>query len=185
MARTIVESDRKLFGALGMKDPVVTYPQITIGREIDFSQANVMHGKSVPFMPIPAGFVITAIATIQTEKCNDDVSITLGAESSDANLVTVELKDDSPKGEAFHRNCTPVANGFYTAADMLCIDGDSAKDITEGRLAVYLIGFQAFAEGVKTTPDNATHWRETLQTKDNVSGGQMDPRKFEGFERNE
>lgn len=72
---------------------------------------------------------------------------------------------------------------FVSASDMLCLvmpDSLTNDKIAKGKINVYVRGFMTFGESYTATPANTEDYRAKLQTQDNVSGGQLDPREFEG-----
>lgn len=170
MALTVVEG---FFGAAGVSDPVCTMPEATIGREIDFSKANVEKGKNYPLMPIPAGFVVTDVIVEQTVATDQNATLSLKVASTGTAVVSdVAVKNDG----ALHRKATSLgANAvFAPVADMLCVctpDTLTNDKIAKGKIAVYLRGFCSFGEGVVSAPAGTEAWRKPLQTADNVSGG--------------
>ena len=187
MARTITENDRKFFGALGVKDPVCTVPQVTFGRAIDFSVTPVeggSAGKSYALLPLPAGFFVTNVAVVQTGVCSADATVTVGPKSdASKTLATASVVDDTD-GVEYPRVAavSNVANGFLAAAaaDTVCITVPQGKTLDMGGIEVFVTGIHTLADTYKAAPEDAEPWRDTLQTQDNVSGGQVDPRKYEG-----
>ena len=204
MSKLSVEAG--FFGAVGVDDPVCFLHQRTFGRSVDFRKVNVAENKNYPLIPIPKGFCLTNICVEQTEATDQDVTVTFGAESDSGITVggNFALKDLSSSAEALLRDCQPAKTTstkakdeagtgtvtiavpgalFFDKADMLCLkvpDGLTGDKLAKGKINVYLVGFETFAEGVDSVPEKTEDWRKKLQTTDNVSGGQVDPREFEG-----
>lgn len=200
MAKLTVQAG--FFGAIGVDDPVCFMNQRTIGRSVDFSKVNVDENKNYPLIPIPKGFCLTHIAVEQVAPTDQDATVTFGAESDSGITVggNFALKDLSSDAEALLRSCQPAKTVsakdsagtgtvavpdaiFFDKADMLCLkvpNGLTGDKLAKGKINVYLIGFETFAEGTDSVPENMEDWRKKLQTADNVSGGQVDPREFEG-----
>lgn len=160
------------FGGVGISDPVYTMNQRVIGREIDFAKSKIEASKYYPVLPISAGFCVTHIAVEQYGAADADVELTFAPKSDDTKASKFTLGATTPC-----RSC--LANDlFVSEADMLCVSGASA--VASGKVAVYLIGFDTFGEGVETAPADTEAWRKQLQTTEqaetNVSGGQIDPR---------
>lgn len=162
-----------LFGALGVSDPAVFFPTIAYRREIDFSVANTAANTNYELLPIPKGFVAKAVVVEELEACD-------GA----SNSVTVAGKSN---GTAFG-SAVPVGgddlaftaaamNQAFSAGDILCFK--TATATKKGKVAISVVGYCTSEESLATA-QCPTVWRNTLQTQDNVSGGQIDKRKFEG-----
>lgn len=166
-----LETNKDIFGAVGVSDPSTFVPNIAFRREIDFSKISVGVKASLnyEFIPVPNGFVMTGLVVDEMEKCDgEDNSITVKSrndENSVASPVSVGGDD-----KAFSVASTPRA---FAADDMLCIV--MAKDTKEGKIGVSIVGYCASEETFATA--QCPVWRNSLQTADNVSGGQMDPRE--------
>jgi len=204
-----LSTETGFFGAIGVDDPVCTFPEVTIGRTVDFAKTNVDENKNYPILPIPAGFVITDIAVKQLEAADQDATIKFKVKSDEKQLgADIALKDLSSSAESLARYCGSAVNTaegstlyaatssagsptqsfkvpatasgyFASAADMLCLCTPSSltgDKLTKGKVAVYLRGFQAFAEGTVSAPAGTEAYRGMLQTQDNVSGGPINPR---------
>ena len=161
------------FGGVGISDPVYTMNQRVIGREIDFAKSKIEASKYYPVLPIPAGFCVTHIALEQYGAADADVELTFAPKSDDTKASKFTLG-----ATTLCRSCL-ADDLFVSEADMLCVGGTTSA-VSSGKVAVYLIGFDTFGEGVETAPADTEAWRKQLQTTEqaetNVSGGQIDPR---------
>ena len=166
-----LETNKDIFGAVGVSDPSTFVPNIAFRREIDFSKISggVKASLNYEFIPVPKGFVLTGISVDEIEKCDGS-----------ANTVTVKAKGDSATvgaavsvGGENNAFAAAAASKAFVADDMLCIV--MAKDTKEGKIGVSIVGYCASEETFATA--QCPVWRNSLQTVDNVSGGQMDPRE--------
>ena len=188
MAKRTVETG--VFGALGVEDPVSFTAHRTLGRVIDFAKVNLAENKTFPILPIPKGMCITTIAVEQLIATDQDVTVTFGLASDSTKAVggNFALKDLSATSEELLRSCQDAASStnsglFVNEADMLCLivpDALTGDKLAKGKIAVYIDGFETFGEGFESVPSDTEAWRTKLQTQDNVSGGQIDKREFEG-----
>ena len=159
-------TDDTLFGARGVSDPCQFLPHAAFRREIDFSLANAKANINYSMVPVPKGFVLTGAAVEVVEPC-DGTSNTLSLKVKGDSAVVVDGKSVATAGVGV----STTAKAF-TADDMLCIV--MAANTTKGKVAVTVSGFFLSEETYATAQCPA--WRAPLQTTDNVSGGQMDPR---------
>lgn len=163
----VLTTDDTLFGAKGVSDPCLFFPYAAFRREIDFSKANAIAETDYSLIPVPKGFVLTGAAVSVIEACDGT-----------SNTISLKVKSDSSTiGTAVSvtadgASATATAAKAFAADDMVCFNMAAAT--TKGKVAVTLVGFFVDEETFATAPCPA--WRAQLQTTDNVSGGQLDPR---------
>ena len=167
----VLTTDTDIFGAVGVSDPSTFVPNIAFHREIDFSKIDggCTNGVNHEFIPVPKGFVMTGIVIEEMEKC-DGTNITVKAKGDSATIGAGAVAVGDGDGLAFYAGALTKA---FSADDMLCIVMGS--DAKEGKIGVAIVGYCASEETFATAQCPA--WRAPLQTMDNVSGGQMDPRE--------
>lgn len=163
-------TDDTLFGAKGVSDPCLFFPHAAFRREIDFSKANALGGTDGPnysLIPVPKGFVLTGAAVAVLEPCDGT-----------SNTFSLKVKSDSADiGSAVAVTTAGTVGSTasvkaFAADDMVCFKMAAAT--AKGKVAVTLVGFFVDEETFATAPCPA--WRAQMQTTDNVSGGQLDPR---------
>lgn len=178
-----INSDTTKFGALGFKDPGYTVPQVTFARSVDFEATPLETGKYA-LLPIPAGFLVTSVAVVQKAACDDSVAVTVKTDVSDTTLTSLQLVKsnivDGVETAVPAAINAPVASGYIASTDYVVIELPDSKKLAKGCVEVFVTGIRPLANTYVAAPDDTPAWRETLQTKDNVSGGQVDPRKYEG-----
>ena len=164
----VLTTDTDIFGAVGVSDPSTFVPNIAFRREIDFSKIDggCKNGEIYEFIPVPKGFVLTGIVIEEMEKC-DGTSVAVKAKGDSAAIGSVNVGGNT---KAFSAVALTKA---FSADDMLCIV--MGADATEGKIGVAIVGYCASEDTFATAQCPA--WRAPLQTMDNVSGGQMDPRE--------
>lgn len=164
-----LNTDTDIFGAVGVSDPSTFVPNIAFRREIDFSKIDggCTNGVNHEFIPVPKGFVLTGVVIEEMEKC-DGTSVAVKAKGDSAAIGSAVNVGGNTK--AFSAVALTKA---FSADDMLCIVMGS--DATEGKIGVAIVGYCASEDTFATAQCPA--WRAPLQTMDNVSGGQMDPRE--------
>lgn len=172
-----LETNQNVFGAVGVTDPSTFVPNIAFRREIDFSKIKdgVKASVNYEFIPVPKGFVMTGIVIDEIELC-DGTENTVGVKTRENGTAVAENIGVGGANKAF--SATAV-NQAFAADDMLCIV--MGKNTNEGKIGVSVVGYCASEDTFATA--QCPVWRKSLQTMDNVSGGQLDPRervKFPG-----
>lgn len=175
-----ITPDNTLFGARGVSDPCEFGDHSGYVRDFDIEKivaGGVTLGTSAYYalMPVPANMKVDSISLVQHTAANAANAIALWAAS----------KDPSASGAAADVSLTPSTTGgavqttttwtTKSTADMLCLKFATAAP-TKGKFSVVVRGHMTNdVDSLATTV--CPPWRAKLQTTDNVSGGQLDPRE--------
>ena len=196
MAKRTIESG--YFGSVAMGDPEGSFVERTLAVSFDFGKKSLAKGKTIPLIEIPKGFCIDRISVVQTKAANADQAVTFGLYSDDTKQVggSFTLSDDAeallrasqvPGTQTVNATVTGGTTGetvtvpapasmFCSDADVVCLilgNGESDVALTAGAFDLCIHGFETFSEGVGGNVLARDGYRDSLQTVDNVSGGQF------------
>lgn len=170
-------TDTSVFGAPCSSDPGVFCPSMAFRREIDFSKipGGAVVGTNYEFIPVPKGFYVTACSVEEVESCDASAGVALQTKSAGTNLLGAGaiVGGDS---KLFN---VAIVNKAFPDDDMLCLSL-STNGLKSGKVGFSIVGFFTSEESLATAKC-PTAWRVPLQTQDNVSGGQIDPRDYNGY----
>lgn len=166
------------YGSVGMSDPLSSFEDVTLRVAWDFGKKEIPENKTIPLMQLPKGFLIERISVVQTGAVNAATTVTFGL-ASDSTVAVGGNFALAASGALLRSSQDPDATNktsLYVAADdILCLvvpDGITGDALTEGAFDVCLRGYRVFAEQLTANPLNVEVYRATLQTVNNVSGGQ-------------
>lgn len=171
-----ITPNNTLFGARGVSDPCEFGDHAGYVRDFDIEKivaggATLGTSAYYALMPVPANMKVDSISLVQHTAANAANAIALYSKAAGDSAAVVSLTPSTTGGAVQ----TTASWTTSSTADMLCLKFATAAP-TKGKFSVVVRGHMTNdVDSLATTV--CPPWRASLQTTDNVSGGQLDPRE--------
>ncbi len=157
-------TNAEFFGGLGCSNPEFFNPGIlAIRRKVNFGETPVTASSNNEFLAIPACFVLTGVLCRELKKCGASTTIGVALKSDGTALKSGLSVGGTTLAYDFASSSKVCANG-----DMVYITPAAA--LSAGEFEVTILGYLPNFDS-KDNIALAVPYKDTLQTAENVSGG--------------